>query len=75
MFGARPVMAQVQGGQFELGDMLRPQEREAMELLADLGILREVGDSFRRPSDGAAKHCAGRGEADEIPLVGEVMRL
>jgi hypothetical protein len=56
VFGARLVMAQVQRRQLELGDMLRPQKREAMELLANFRVLREVGRSSRSSLGRTAEH-------------------
>lgn len=56
VFGARLVVPQVQCRQLELGNMLGAQESEAMELLARLGKLREVGRSPRSPLGRAAEH-------------------
>jgi len=62
VFGARLVVAEVQGGQLELRNMLRPQESEAMKLLAGFGVLREIGHSFGGPFGGAPEHLGGSWE-------------
>lgn len=57
VFGARLVVPQVQCRQLELGNVLGAQQSEAMELLAGLGILREVGRRPRSPLGRTAQHC------------------
>lgn len=59
VFGARLVVPQVQCRQLELWDVLRPEESEAVKLLAGLGVLREIGHGSRSALGGAAEHLDG----------------
>lgn len=61
VFGTRLVVPQVQCRQLELGNVLGAEEGEAMQLLAGLGELREIGRSSRRPFGRAAEHLDGGG--------------
>ena len=60
VLGAGLVMLQMQRRQLELGDMLGPQQGEAVELVAGLGILRELGHSSASALGSIAKHGSRR---------------
>lgn len=68
MLGAGLVVLQVQRRQLELRDMLRPQQRKAVELLAGLWELGELGDSSSGGIlDSIPQHTAG-GRAKSLNL-------
>jgi len=71
--GARLVVLQMQGGQLELGHVLGADKREAVQLVAGLRILRQLGDGLASRVGCVAKHggdSGGReGEDEKMTLV------
>jgi hypothetical protein len=59
------VMLQMQGRQFQLRHMFRPNESEAVELVTWFGILRQLSHGFSSRVSGVAQHDRDRTELIE----------